>query len=220
MNVREAMTDGARVITVSPETTLKQVAELMVEHEISGLPVVDGERRVLGVVSEADVVAGETGGAGRQGVLARARAFARQTAAVEMARTAGEAMTSPAVTIEPDRTVVQAAHVIAERGVNRLPVVDEDERLIGIITRADIVRAFARSDEEIADGVREAVQRILGLEPGTVRVVVSGGEVLLSGEVDTATNARLVEFFASRVPGVVTVRSELRSHDEEEKEEP
>lgn len=209
MKVRDAMTDGARVVTVSAETPLKQVAELMLEHRISGLPVVDADGRVVGVVTEADFVSGETGGTGGQGMIARARALG-DPEALAIARTAGEAMSSPAVTIGPDDTVMQAAHQIDERAVNRLPVVDEDERLVGIIARADVVRAFARSDEEIAESVRSEVQRSLGLGPDAVQVTVSGGEVLVSGEVDTDAIAQLVAFFATRVPGVISVRSDLR----------
>jgi CBS domain-containing protein len=203
------MTDAGRLVSVSQDTTLKQVAELMVEHEISGLPVVDADGRVLGVISEADVIRGETGGTGGQGMIARARAIADPDS-LSIPRTAGEAMSSPAVTIRDDETVVEAAHRIDERGVNRLPVVDEDGRLVGIIARADVVRAFARSDEAIADAVREEVERALGLASDAVQVAVSDGEVLLSGEVDTDANAKLAAFFAMRVPGVVAVRSELQ----------
>jgi CBS domain-containing protein len=215
VNVRDAMTDAAHVVAVAPETTLKEVAELMLEHRISGLPVVDADGRVLGVISEADIVSGETAGTGRQGMLARARAVA-DPAAVAIPRTAGEAMNSPAITIRPDETVMRAASRIAEHGVKRLPVVDEDQRLAGIITRADVVRAFARSDEEIAEGVREALERFLGLGSDKVQVALADGEVLLSGEVDTETNAKLAAFFASRLPGVVAVRSDLRSPEDGE----
>jgi CBS domain-containing protein len=216
MELLEAMTAEPAVVSVSPETTLKQVAELMVEHHISGVPVVDADRRVLGVVSEADIVTSETAGTGRAGVLARARALAGQRAGVSMPRTAGEAMTSPAVTIGSDRTVMQAAHVIADRGVNRLPVVDEDGRLVGMVTRADVVRAFVRSDEEIARELREGVvQRLVEPGSGTVQVAVADGEVLLTGEVDSSTTARLLEYLSSRAPGVVALRSELRSPEAE-----
>src|SRR4051812_2917645 len=204
------MTDGARTITVSPETTLKQVAQLMVEHRISGLPVVDADGRVLGIVSEADVVTGETGGTGREGMMARARAFARP-ASVAIPRTAGEAMTSPAVTIGPDDTVMHAAARIVDRGVNRLPVVDLDDRLLGIIARADVVRSFVRSDEEIAEEIREDLQRVLELEPDAVDVSVADGEVLLRGEVGSEVNAKLAAFFAARVSGVVAVRADLHA---------
>jgi CBS domain-containing protein len=212
VNVREAMTGAARLVVVSPETTLKEVADLMVEHGISGLPVVDADGRVLGVVSEADIVRGETGGTGREGMIARARAVA-DPAAVAIPRTAGEAMSSPALTIGADENVVAAAHRIAERGVNRLPVIEEDGRLVGILSRADVVRAFARSDEEIADAVREALERFLGLGPATVQVRVSDGHVHLAGDVDTDANAKLAAFFASGVAGVVAVESDLRASD-------
>lgn len=207
------MTGEAQTVTVSPETPLKVVAEQMLEHEVSGVPVVDTGGRVLGVVSEADFVLGETGGTGGEGMIARARAIASpETLAIP--RTAGEAMTSPAVTVGPDETVMHAAGLIAERGVNRLPVVDEDDRLVGIIARADIVRAFARSDEQIADEIRRDLERILGLGPDRVQVAVTHGEVHLSGEADTDTNAKLAAFFATRVVGVVAVRSDLQAPDD------
>jgi CBS-domain-containing membrane protein len=95
VDVRDVMTVGASVVTASPDTTLKEVAELMLEHGISGLPVVDEERRVLGVVTEADIIRGETAGTGTQGMIARARALG-DTAAVAIPRTAGEAMSAPA----------------------------------------------------------------------------------------------------------------------------
>jgi len=215
VKVRDAMTDAAGLVSVSLETTLKQVAELMLEHRISGVPVVDEDGSVLGIVSEADVVSGETGGAGREGMIARARAVG-DPGALAIPRTAGEAMSSPAVTIGPDATVMQAAHQIAERGVNRLPVVDEEGRLVGIIARADVVRSFARSDEEIAEGVREEVERSLGLGPDRVRVTVADGEVVLSGEVDNDANAKLAAFYATRVPGVVAVRSDLQAPEDSE----
>jgi CBS domain-containing protein len=208
------MTDAARTVTVSPETTLKEVAERMLEHRVSGVPVVDADGRVVGVVSEADFVTGETGGAGGEGMIARARAIV-SPAAVAISRTAGEAMSSPAVTIRPDETVMHAASLIAGRGVKRLPVVDDDDRLVGIIARADIVRSFARSDEEIAREIRGDVERILGLGPDRVRVTVADGEVHLSGEADTDTNAKLAAFFASRVLGVVAVRSDLQASDDD-----
>jgi CBS domain-containing protein len=215
VSVRDAMTDGDRVVTVSPEATLKRVAELMVEHAISGLPVVDADRRVVGVVSEADIVAGETAGAGGDAMTARARSLA-DPSAVAIPRTAGEAMTAPAVTITPDQPMMAAAQRIVNREVNRLPVVDEDGRLVGIVARADIVAAFARSDDEIADDVRERLEHSLGLGPDAVQVAVVDGEVRLSGAVGTATYAKLAAFFASGVPGVVTVRSEVQAPDDAE----
>jgi len=215
VSVRDVMTNGDRVVTVPPEAPLKRVAELMVEHAISGLPVVDADRRVVGVVSEADIVAGETAGAGAEAMTARALSLA-DPSAVAIPRTAGEAMTAPAVTITPNQPMMAAAQRIVDRGVNRLAVVDEDGRLVGIVARADIVAAFARSDDEIADDVREVLEHSLGLGPDAVQVAVVDGEVRLSGAVGTATYAKLAAFFASGVPGVVTVRSEVQAPDDAE----
>jgi CBS domain-containing protein len=210
VTVGDVMTDADSVVAVSPTTTLKQVAAMMVEHAISGLPVVDADGRVVGVVSEADIVTGEAGGIGGEATIARARALA-DPSAVTIPRTAGEAMSAPAVTITPDESMVAAAHRIADRGVNRLPVVDEDGRLVGIVARADIVAVFARPDDEIADGVREVLIRSLGVGPDAVRVAVVDGAVRLSGVVDSETDAKLASFFASRVPGVVDVHSDVEA---------
>jgi CBS domain-containing protein len=208
VDVRDVMTAVPRVVSVSPETTLRGVADLMVEHRVSGLPVVDHDCRVLGVVTEGDIIREETAGGGTQGMVARAQALG-DTSFVAIARTAGEAMTAPAVTVGADERLARAIHLIAEREVNRLPVVDLGGRLVGLIARADVVRAFARADEDIAAGVRAELESVLGLGPDSVQVAVSGGDVALSGEVDTETTAKLVAFFASVFPGVVSVRSDL-----------
>jgi CBS domain-containing protein len=206
MKVEDMMTRD--VITVAPQSPLKAVAETLARHRISGVPVVD-EGRVLGVVSEADILEKEAaeerpGALGR--LLGRAGSEAKKAA-----RTAGEAMTSPAVTVPPLRDVAQAARLMVDRGINRLPVVNEDGGLVGIVTRADLVRAFVRSDEEIARELREdVVVGTLWMDAEELDISVEGGEVTLSGEVDQKANAELLERFAGRVPGVVSVRSELR----------
>jgi CBS domain-containing protein len=212
ITVRDVMTDGDHVVAVPPDTTLKRVAELMMEHSISGLPIVDADHRVLGVVSEGDIVTGEAGGAGRDAMITRARALA-DPSAIAIPRTAGEAMSAPAVTILPQESVTAAARRITDREVNRLPVVDVDGRLVGIVARADIVAAFARTDGEIADNVREVLERSLGVGPDAVQVAVVDGEVRLSGAVDSEMTAKLAAFFASGLPGVVNVRSEVQASD-------
>jgi osmotically-inducible protein OsmY len=90
-------------------------------------------------------------------------------------------------------------------------VVDADGRLVGIVARADIVSVFARPDDAIADSVRNVLDRSLGLGPDAVQVAVVGGEVHLTGAVDTETDAKLAAFFASRVPGVIDVQSEVQA---------
>jgi CBS domain-containing protein len=116
-------------------------------------------------------------------------------------------MTAPALTIAPYAAVTEAARIMAERRVNRLPVV-KDEKLVGIVTRTDLVRAFVRSDEQIAAEVREdVVGRTLWLAPDRIGVSVDSGVVGLSGGLERKSDAELLERLAARVPGVVAVES-------------
>jgi CBS domain-containing protein len=208
MNVKDVMT--TEVLTVSPETSLKDVARLLSEHRISGLPVVDERGAVVGVVSEGDVLFKE-GGPDSRGPLPW-RLDPRGTAhrAKLAARTAGDAMTSPAVTVQEWRTVASAAKVMLDERVNRLPVVEHD-RLVGIVTRADLVRAFARSDDTIRDEIRDRVLRsvLMLRNPELVEVTVVDGQVALSGSVDTPVEAQIAADVTARVPGVVGVSSSL-----------
>jgi CBS domain-containing protein len=207
MKVEQLMTRDP--MTVTPDTTLKDVAAILSSKGISGLPVVDGESRVLGVVSEADILRKEQGLGGRRGgVLGWLLDRDAPDPKLE-ARTAGEAMTSPALTTERGRPVSEAAKLMVEKGINRLPVVSEG-RLVGIVTRADLVRAFHRPDEEIEREISDDVLlSTLWIDPKRVSISVADGEVSLAGEVETRTQAELVEAYIRRVPGVVDVHSEL-----------
>jgi CBS domain-containing protein len=210
MKIKEIM--SSEVVTVSTATSLKQVAELLAERRISGLPVVDGEGAVVGVVSEADILFKERGPSTRRGIFAWLLDRYGVDGQLKLeARTAGEAMTSPAIVTRPDSMVAEAAHVMLDRRVNRLPVVDARGRLAGIVTRADLVRAFARSDDTIEREIRDDVLgRTLWLrDPLAVVVAVEGGIVKLAGTVDNAMDAELVEVFVGKVPGVVDVESSL-----------
>jgi len=210
MRVHEIMTAPAR--TVRPGTSLKEVAALLTEHGISGLPVVDEHGELLGVVSEGDILFKEGGATTRyKGALGWLLDPAGPDARLKLeARTAVEAMTAPAITIGPKHTVSQAAAVMLEEGVNRLPVVDDGGRLVGIVTRADLVRAFVRPDRDIAAEIRDDVAlRTLWIAPEDLEVEVREGEVELSGRVGSETDAQLLERFAARVPGVVSVDSRL-----------
>jgi CBS domain-containing protein len=213
MKVRDVMTKD--VAAVRPDDALRDVAMLLVGRRISGLPVVDADRRVLGVVSEADLVQKEAGAPARpKGILGWLDVESGEIRAKVAARTAGEAMTAPAITIDADAPIAEAAALMVEEGVKRLPVVDGDT-LVGIVSRADLVRAFLRTDAEIATEIREQV--VLGtfaIAPETVHVVVERGEVTLGGEVETPEAATLLAAFVERVPGVVAVRSRLTSRDD------
>lgn len=200
------------VVTVALETSLKDVASLLVEHRISGLPVCLPDGRVAGVVSEADILMKEQGPPVEpSGFLGRILDADGDTQRYE-ARTAEDAMTSPPITVSPAQDVTEAARLMTAKHVNRLPVVD-GSRLVGIVTRADLVRAFQRDDEAIAREIAEDVLlTTLWIAPGAVEVSVEEGAVTLAGTVETHTIAEIVEAYVHRVPGVVSVDSHLGWH--------
>ena len=207
MKVEDVMT--CKVVTVPSGASLKDAARLLAEHRISGLPVVDTESHVLGVLSEADVLAKEAGSQLRTPLAWLPELGDEVDRSKLEARLVGEAMTAPAVTIEPDRPVALAATRMVERDVNRLPVVDEG-KLVGIVTRADLIRAFVRTDAEIAQEIRDdVVVRGLRLERHSVRVEVEEGEVTLTGTLDSAADAQSLAALARKVAGVVGVHSRL-----------
>jgi CBS domain-containing protein len=209
MYVRDVMTTD--VATVTPGTSLKEVAQILVGRAISGVPVVDIEGGVLGVVSETDLLAKERADPpGRDGPLAW---LVDPIEIVErrklVARLAGEVMSAPAVTIPPNRTVASAAAAMLDHRVNRLPVV-EDGRLVGIVTRTDLVRAFTRSDAEVADEIlADVLGRQMLLGDHAVDVEVDAGEVLLSGVLGRRSQVELMPRLVARVPGVVGVENKL-----------
>ncbi len=211
MKVRDVMTHS--VLSVRREAPLKEVALVLVDHRISGVPVVDVDGAVLGVVSEADLLMKERGAdAVRHRPLARFLGESRESRsqlAKLAAVTAGEAMTAPAVTIESGRRISEAAALMIARRVNRLPVVD-DGRLVGIVTRADLVRAYVRSDDELARTIRDDVLlRILWLDPSVFTVVVTDGVASISGRVERRSTAEMVEQAVSMVPGIMDVHADV-----------
>ena len=198
------------VVSVTPDTPLKDVAAAIVERGISGLPVCDADGAVVGVLSEADLLVKQGGSPERSGGLF---AWLVETASAPdlaklRARTAGEAMTAPAITVPAGSSVSEAARTMVSLGVNRLPVV-EDGRLVGIVSRADLVRLFTRSDEEIARDIRQDVVKRLWIAPERIEVEVEQGEVVLRGEAETEVEAELLLKRIPLVAGVVGVRSEL-----------
>jgi CBS-domain-containing membrane protein len=197
------------VVVVSPRMPLKEVARVLVNRHFSGVPVVDEDGKVLGVVSEADILAKERAPGGETSIFGHALEI-ETWADKHDARDAGDSMTAPAVTIGPLRSVSEAAALMLDRGVNRLPVVDADDKLVGIVTRADLVRAFVRDDSEIAREIRDDVLlRTLWESPDRFRVRVRGGEVTLAGKVNDAEAAGVLVRFVERVPGVVNIRSRI-----------
>jgi CBS domain-containing protein len=190
------------VVTVRPETPLKEVARILETRAISGVPVLDGDE-VVGVVSSGDVLYKE------RGPLAH-REHAQQDGSKLAARTAGDAMTTPPVTVTPSCSVSSAARLLADRGLHRLPVL-ENGRLVGIITRGDLVRAFTRSDAELEREIRRVhvLHSLWQPRRDGVTAVVDDGAVSLSGHVLDETVAQLLPQLVARIPGVVSVDARL-----------
>jgi CBS domain-containing protein len=210
MTVRDVMT--AEVVSVHPTDPVREVAQALVDRRISGLPVVE-DGVVVGVVSEADFLIKEQGPEGlHRGALDRVLGPSREhramLAKVE-ARTVRDLMTSPAITIGPRQSTSEAARIMTTQRVNRLPVV-LDGRLVGIVTRADLVRAFARSDEELARTIREDVLlRILWLDPTAFNVEVHAGVASISGTAERRSTAELIRETVALIPGIVDVIGDL-----------
>jgi CBS domain-containing protein len=211
--VGEVMT--SEVIGARRETPFKDVAQLLARHRISGLPVVDADDKVLGVISETDLirrqaVQAEQGPRGRRLRLPSLRRKARVAAAKARAVTAGQLMSTPAITVHPEQGVADAARVMERHHIERLPVVDEEDRLIGIATRRDLLRVFLRTDEEIRQEIIDKVlTRAMCLPPHIVIVSVHDGMATLEGRLDRRSDIPLVFRLTWRVDGVVGVMSSL-----------
>jgi CBS domain-containing protein len=199
MRVSDAMT--TEVVTVGPGTSLKEAARLLAENHISGLPVLDAAGAVVGVLTETDIVARQTGRPAR-----KRRLLGSDSSEFEPATVAGEAMSAPPITIPPSAPLASAAWIMTRHDVNRLPVVAGDV-LVGVISRGDIVRAFARSDDDIE---RELESDLLPAFNAEVTVAVSEGAVTLTGEVERTDDAVHIVRAVERLTGVVEVKSELR----------
>lgn len=201
---------AADVISVRPETSLRDAARLMVEKEISGLPVTDDGGNLVGVISEGDflrkeVDRGDLLGRGLLGAL-----FDNRESLAE-AETVGEVMSDNVFTASPDATLVEAARTMATHGVKRLPVVTREGKLVGVISRRDVVSAFTRPDELIDDEIREDImRRLLFLDPALLDISVLNGVVKITGELPTKTDARLLEAMVQRTDGVIRATVDVR----------
>lgn len=210
MKVRDVM--SREVVSVSPSARLKDLAALLVEHRISGLPVIDDDGAIVGVVSEADLIVKQLGNVSNRH-RPMAWLFDDRPDADELRRraatTAAQAMTSPATTIDAGRPLREAATLMVNRGINRLPVT-EDGQLVGIITRADLVRAYLQRDQEILQTIREnVIRRTMWLEPDDLSVEVREGMVRIAGRVDRRSTATILGKLIGIVDGVEGVDSDL-----------
>ena len=204
MRVSELMTRDP--VSIGPDAPLKDAARAMTAHKISGLPVVDDDGSVVGILTEADFVemVKKSGGTGLLDLL-----FEEHKPAGAV--TVGEVMTRKVVTIEPDAGHVDAARVMHRKKVKRLPVVDGHGKLVGIISRSDLLHVYARSDEEIEHQiVNRILSTVMAVDPSTVEVRVDDGCASLSGELSTRTETQLLEYMVAELPGVISVESKLR----------
>ena len=203
------------VVRAEYGTPFKEVARRLGEHRISGLPVVDEDDKVIGVISETDLMARqadtpdpfETKKRSRLAGLTRG---ARRHAAKSRASTAGQLMTAPPVTVYADDTIVEAARTMAQHRVERLPVLDEADRLVGIVTRRDLLTVFLRPDAKIrTEVIEEVLVRALWLPPRSIDVTVTEGVVTLAGHMERKSEKEIALFMTRQIDGVVAVVDRL-----------
>ncbi|MET9885635.1 CBS domain-containing protein [Streptomyces sp. NPDC006430] len=200
--VSDVMT--TKVVAVTPTAQFKEIAAAMAQWKVTALPVVEGEGRVVGVVSEADLLPKEEFHAHRPGMIEQMRRLGATAKAGSMQ--ADELMTAPAVTVHADATLPQAARLMADRRIKRLPVVDADGALKGIVSRADLLKVFLRPDDELAEEIRrEVVRRLFPLSHSEVEVEVSHGVATLTGRVRDGDLIPVAARLARAVEGVVSV---------------
>ena len=214
------------VVRAEYGTPFKEVARMLAGHRISGLPVVDEDDHVIGVISETDLMMRQAATAGphdpvRHFRLTPLTATARRRAAKAKARTAGQLMTAPPVTVHADDTIVEAARTMAQRHVERLPVIDEEDRLVGIVTRRDLLQVFLRSDAEIREEVvQEVLLRTLWLAPRSVTVSVTEGVVTLDGQLERRSETEIAVSLTRQIDGVVDVVDKLTYRLDDSRVEP
>jgi CBS domain-containing protein len=199
------------VATVREDTPFKDVVRLLDQRDVSAVPVVDADNRVIGIVSNADLLPKQAAQDPTDTNAVVAWFERHWNRARSEATTAGEVMTKTVFTIEPDSTVVHAAKLLDRYGIKRLPVIDNGN-LVGIVSRRDLLAVFLRRDEDIADEIaRDVFERNLDttVNPATVTVDVHDGEVTLRGELERKSMIPIAETMASRIDGVVNVKTNL-----------
>jgi CBS domain-containing protein len=213
MKVQDLMTTP--VVSVGPQAPFGEIVETLLSHDVSGVPVVDDAGAVLGIVTEADLIAKEAYGyRRRRGIVllsdylkGRDPAWVRKAGGL----TARELMTAAVATAEPEEEVGAAARRMLEGHHKRLPVVD-DGKLVGILTRHDLLQPFYRPDEDIMADITDLLDDPLRMpETNDARLCVEGGDVTLDGDVEWLADVHLIESVVSRVPGVVDIQNRLHA---------
>ena len=212
MQIQDVITHT--VVSVREDTPFKEVAETLIDHDISGVPVVDESGSLLGIVTEADLLAKEAFQAEHKRGIARfvtrlLAGPAEEWAAKAHGQTARDVMSTPVETVSPDEDLHVAARRMIERGVKRLPVV-EAARLVGIVSRNDLIRVFARSDAELQRAIERFLQRCGYVAPDhRIAVSVVDGIATLEGSVLYESDIRVAGSLVEALDGVVAVDSRL-----------
>jgi CBS domain-containing protein len=198
------------VVTVEEHTPLKEITQLLADCRISAVPVLDPDARVVGVVSEADLLPKQELPEGPPGARLLEGRRRRQTRAKATGDTAVELMTAPAITIAPDASLAEAARLLHRHQIKRLPVLDPAGPLLGIVSRADLLKVFLRSDDQIDREVRQDVlRRALWVDPDTIDVEVGDGVVTLTGQLERRSLIPITISLVHGVAGVVDVVDRL-----------
>ena len=199
------------VATVREDTPFHEIAEVLAGRHVSAVPVVDGDNRVLGVVSEADLLHkvefADDPAEGASILERRAHRLARHKATGHVAK---DLMSAPAVTVMDGTTVVKAARLLEASGIKRMPVVNDLGRLVGIVSRADLLKVYLRADADIRDEIaNQVLRRLLWIDPTEVKVEVDGGAVTLVGEIEQRSLIDITVRLVGAVDGVVEVDDQL-----------
>jgi CBS domain-containing protein len=206
--VRDVMT--TEVVAVETWTPFKEIVARLAEHRISAVPVLDADGRVLGVVTEADLLLKQEHPDPELDVplaWSRRRRLEREKAAAVVA---GELMTTPAVTVAPTATITEAARRMHTTGVKRLPVVDDAGRLVGIVSRADLLKVYIRADEAIwREIMDDVIVRDFMMDPSRFFIDVDDGVVVLQGRVERRSLIPYLVRAVHHVEGVVRVENRL-----------
>jgi CBS domain-containing protein len=215
--VKDVMT--THVVAVRRNASFKEIAARLRGFRVSAFPVLDGDNKVIGVVSEADLLTKGVlngGHPGMPGMITGMLHHREQEKAAGV--TAGDLMTHPAVTITPEEPVEQAARVMYLRKVKRLPVVDDEGHLVGIITRSDVLAAYNRPDEEIWREITgEVILNGFLVDPARFAVTVQEGIVTLEGTPENLQLGRDIAVAIQHVEGVVAIRDRLSYPPHEKK---
>lgn len=203
------------VVSVRLDTPFKEIARALSDHGVSAVPVLDDEGCPVGVVSEADLLRKAANRSDMSGRTPLPHLEAWERARAEGV-VAAEIMSVPAICARPQWTVVEAARLMADRHVKRLPVVDETDKQLGIVSRSDLLRVFLRRDSAIHEEIsRDILARTLRLAPSAVTADVEQGQVSLHGAVDDEHTVSVLLRLCGSVDGVVAVSEDLKHPSEE-----